>query len=190
MEELYSVCWNITSKCNKNCKFCYRRICEDSTLEENKKIFNNLNEIKKLHKIGFCGGEPLLYPFLFELIEYIKQKNPEIQISLTTNASLINEKNIGKIISTFDWITLDVDSLNDKINEKIGRGNEYLVHLKKVLDWCNGKTKIKINSVASQFNISEFPQIYKFLCQYEIKRWKIMRFFCVEGNSKKKQRII
>lgn len=73
MKELYSICWNITNKCNENCKFCYRKICNDNSLEQNKKIFDNLSQIK-VDKITFSGGEPLLYGSLFELVDYIKLK--------------------------------------------------------------------------------------------------------------------
>ena len=84
MNELYSICWNITNKCNENCKFCYRKICNDNTLNQNKKIFDNLSQIK-VDKITFSGGEPLLYENLFELVDYIKLKQPNIKLSLTTN---------------------------------------------------------------------------------------------------------
>ena len=47
MNELYSIYWNITNKCNENCKFCYRKVCKDNTLEQNKRIFDNLSQVKK-----------------------------------------------------------------------------------------------------------------------------------------------
>lgn len=41
--ELYSICWNITNKCNENCKFCYRKMVKDNTLQDNKTIFDKLS---------------------------------------------------------------------------------------------------------------------------------------------------
>ena len=38
-----SVCWNITSRCNENCKFCYRILTDsENDLEKNKKILEVL----------------------------------------------------------------------------------------------------------------------------------------------------
>ena len=96
MNELYSICWNITNKCNENCKFCYRKLCKDNTIEENKKIFDQLSKIK-IGKISFCGGEPLLYDELFEIVDYIHNLNPQIKLSITTNGQIIDDKLLEKI---------------------------------------------------------------------------------------------
>ena len=54
------VCWNITSRCNKNCIFCFKFNKKDISLEKNKKI---LQKLKKLgvEKITWSGGEPYMY---------------------------------------------------------------------------------------------------------------------------------
>ena len=37
--EKRSICWNITSRCNENCKFCYRIIADNEiSLEKNMEI--------------------------------------------------------------------------------------------------------------------------------------------------------
>ena len=68
----------------------------DNSLQNNKKIFDNISKIK-IDKITFSGGEPLLYENLFELANYIKQKNPQIKLSITTNGQSIDEDIFNKI---------------------------------------------------------------------------------------------
>lgn len=176
MNQLYSICWNITNKCNENCKFCYRKVCRDNTLAENKQIFDNLSKIQ-VDKITFSGGEPLLYDELFDLIDYIKSKNPKIKVSLTTNGQKIDDKLLEKIIKTFDWISFSIDSSNEIINEEIGRGKNHLSTIIKILDKCNNRIRVKINTVANKYNLNDLENIYNIISKYNINRWKIFRFY-------------
>lgn len=176
MNELYSICWNITNKCNENCKFCYRKMCNDNTLEDNKKIFNNISKIK-IDKITFSGGEPLLYENLFDLADYIKSKRPKIKLSLTTNGQIIDENLYNKILNTFDWISFSIDSSNDNINEDIGRGKNHITKIISLLDKFDRKIKLKINTVANKYNIKDLENIYNIISKYHISRWKIFRFY-------------
>lgn len=176
MNELYSICWNITNKCNENCKFCYRKICDDNSLEENKKIFDNISQIR-IDKITFSGGEPLLYEDLFKLADYIKCKNPEIKLSLTTNGQMINDELFNKIVNTFDWISFSIDSSNINVNDEIGRGKNHLEKIVSLLDKFNNKIKLKINTVANKYNIDDLENIYNIISKYQISRWKIFRFY-------------
>ena len=185
MVELYSICWNITNKCNENCKFCYRKICSDNSLEDNKKIFDNLSKIK-IGKITFAGGEPLLYKDLFLLADYIKRTNPDIKLSLTTNGKIIDNILLKKILKYFDWITFSIDSASNIINEKIGKGVGHLAKVIELLNSCNNKIKIKINTVATKFNLNDLDNIYNILSKYNISRWKIFRFYPIRSSKENK----
>ena len=175
MNSSYIVVWNITSKCNENCKFCFRKKCNESTLEENKKIFDNLSNIK-MHRLTLSGGEPLLYKDLFELVNYIRTKNPSLILTINTNGKIIDDDIMKQIIEKFDIITFSIDSTNDTTNEKIGRGKKHLDKTIKILDMCNNKIKIKINTVVNKYNIDDFEEIYELIKKYSISRWKIFRF--------------
>lgn len=173
---LHSLCWNITEKCNENCKFCYRKKCQDNTLEENKKIFDNLSQIS-IGKISFCGGEPFLYKDLFLLVKHIREKNPNIKLSITTNGKCLNDDLLEETLKYFDWISFSIDSSNEDINEDMGRGNEHLAKVIQLLEKCNNKIKIKINTVVTKVNKDDLENIYRIISKYNISRWKIFRFF-------------
>lgn len=176
MNKIYSVCWNITEKCNENCTFCYRTLSEDLSLEDNKKIADKLIE-HGVEKITFAGGEPLLYEGLFELARYIREKKPSILLSLTTNGLLINDEMSEMIISLFDWITFDIESPSEEYHIKVGRGKEHLRKAIKNLSRFNGKINLKVNTVATKQNLNHIPLIWEILKHYDIKRWKIFRYY-------------
>lgn len=186
MNKLYSICWIITNKCNENCKFCYRKLVKDNTLEENKKIFDNLRQIS-IGKISFCGGEPLLYEDLFELVKYIREINPSIKLSITTNGKIIDDSLLEKIIENFDWLTLSLDSINNEINEQMGRGKKHKDQVFSILEKCNYQIKIKINSIATQVNKKDLVDVYNAISNFNISRWKIFRFLPLRKGKENKE---
>lgn len=179
-DKITSICWNITGECNENCKFCYRRICQDNTLEDNKKIFDNISQIP-LEKISFCGGEPLLYEDLFSLIKYIKEKNPNIKLSMTTNGKCLDDELLTDILNYLDWISFSIDSTKPDINELMGRGYYHLDKVISLLEKCDKKIKVKINTVANKINKEEIGYIYNLISNYNINRWKLFRFFPIRN---------
>ncbi|HML84997.1 MAG TPA: radical SAM protein, partial [Bacteroidales bacterium] len=111
----FNVCWDITSKCNECCLFCYRNLEDcDLPLNENFLIFKNLVNNGAV-KISFTGGEALLYRPLFELAKMGKDYCSRVSLSLTTNGLLLakwdeekqnfvpNKEYIEKIAEYFDW---------------------------------------------------------------------------------------
>lgn len=175
--KINSICWNITSDCNENCKFCIRSIFPDLSFEENKIIAKKIAE-SNIEKLTFAGGEPMLYKRLFELVDYIKSINPNIILSLTTNGKNITRDSLELICSKFDWITLPIDASTNELNNTLGRGSN---HLDKVL-WLlnelkNSKINVKINTVVSAQNSNDIMNIKNIVNKYEIKRWKLFRFY-------------
>lgn len=177
------IVWNITSKCNECCKFCFRKKCQENSLKENKKIVDNLTHIN-ITTLSLSGGEALLYKDLFKLVKYIKIKLPNIKLILNTNGQDINENKLKKIISEFDAITLPIDSTDNDFNRIIGRGDKHLLNVLKILDFCNNKIEIKINTILMKDNTNEIEKIYELIKKYNIKRWKIFKFLPVRDAQK------
>ncbi len=192
----YNMCWDITSKCNDNCKFCYRdKISKDLPLNENKKILKNIYDSKVINKITICGGEPLMYDGLFELLDSI-EKPKEVALSIVTNGIklakydynskkfIIDKELVEKMISTFEWICFSIDSNNSRLESKVTRNPLHVKRIKVILKYINKNypnAKIKINSLLSKQNYKNFESLHKFISSFSIiKRWKIFRYL---GNS-------
>ena len=181
-----SICWNITSKCNANCEFCYRFISEkENNLIENKKILDILVKLK-IKKITWSGGECLLYPNIIELLKIAHENN--IENNLITNGKCLTFEMIDELEKYLNYITFSVDSIDDDLNEKIGRGKNHFKNIEKLINYIVTKNKniiIKINSVITNKNKNEFINLANKLKDKPIKRWKIFKFIPLRGTALK-----
>lgn len=179
-----SVCWNITSRCNENCKFCYRIMTNsENDLERNKKILELLS-LLSVNKISWTGGEPLLYPNLIELLKMSKSYG--IVNNLITNGKLLSKEKITELEPYLDYITLSYDSIDSITNKIIGRGAEHGAHVLETLDYIHdNKTdvKIKINTLVSKYNKEDVTSIGKILLKYNIERWRLFKFIPLRNNA-------
>lgn len=177
------VCWNITSKCNKNCKYCFKFNKEDLSLEENKKILESLAK-RKVKRIAWTGGEPYLYKDLKELLKLSKEKN--IINHVNTNATLLNEENLKENIEYVDRLIISLDFIDDELNEKYDIGKDYFKHISSLLTKIKEikpSIEIRINTVVFKESLNHLENLYNELLKYNIDYWKLIRFFPIRGKA-------
>ena len=126
----------VTTKCNLECAMCMRRVWNedsgDMSLDTFKALVPVFPEIETINIIGI--GEPLLNENIFEMIELGKQNlPPHGTISMTTNASLIDEVAATKIIkSGLTHLVVSLDSVNADTYNRIRSGANYNDVLKNI----------------------------------------------------------
>lgn len=79
----------LTRKCNLRCNFCYAQktgYLETATLkyEDFKRIVDFCNDAN-VKFVVFTGGEPTLYPYIFDILQYIKSKENKMIPTIATN---------------------------------------------------------------------------------------------------------
>ncbi len=192
LNDLISICWDITSRCNDNCKYCYRNSNNsDLDIESNKIILKKLLSFG-VKKISFVGGEPLLYNDLIELVKYGREIDTNNTIfSITTNAIIlcdydenqrnfyINENLLSQITEFFNWITFSLDASDSITQTIIGRNKLHFDRICYLLNYFminNIDKKIKINTVVNKLNMNELEKLYDLLLKYNVNRWKLFKF--------------
>lgn len=181
-----SVCWNITSRCNDNCLFCYRdKTSKDLCLDERKAVIDKI-VLSGIKKLTFAGGEPLLLPEIRVLIEYAKSKG--LIVSLTTNAILLKGEILDFCLESLNWLSLSLDAGADDIQKKMTRKANHLNRVLEVLEYASEyskrKCEIKINTVVSYVNQNNILEIADIVAGYSVRRWKLFQFVPLRGNAK------
>jgi MoaA/NifB/PqqE/SkfB family radical SAM enzyme len=121
----------VTTACNAACVYCprtvYRPLWEDRhlPLETFKKLIPAFGDTRHVHLQGW--GEPFLHPDFFEMVAIAKTE--AFQVGTTTNATLLNEERVGKVIeSGIDVLAFSLAGTTES-NDIIRKGTS----LKKVL---------------------------------------------------------
>lgn len=84
--------WEMTSRCNFDCPFCYIRdntIETEVSFEDVKEVIDGLTE-EGLFEVYLSGGECLLLNDFLKIYSYIKNKG--VFVTVFTNGSLINDE--------------------------------------------------------------------------------------------------
>lgn len=92
----FVVVWDITTKCNLNCKHCYskNRYKKELDTKEILKIIDKL-AVANVPAIIFSGGEPLLRDDILDIIRYATDKG--IYVGIATNGTLLDENTAEKL---------------------------------------------------------------------------------------------
>jgi len=189
MKLIPTINYHLTNKCNMRCKYCFAGFSEIKNTE-NLSFRQNLLLIQQLkdagfEKINFAGGEPMLHPQIFELLQFAKEIG--FVTSIITNGSRLNDFSINQLSKHTDIIGISIDSLFDKTNEKIGRvwANKNVISKENYINICT-KIKeynifLKINTVVSMLNIGE--DFSDFIKLVQPERWKIFQVMKVEDQN-------
>ncbi len=146
----------LTDKCNLNCKHCTTNCGQDKedilSTQDIKNIISNISLLNPENVI-FTGGEPLIRKDIEEIVDFTRKNIRGSIFSLSTNATLISNKNIDMIKRLFDHIDISIDGVDEESCSKI-RGNGVFTKVLKSIKLLqqNGLDKISLSMVFSSSN--------------------------------------
>lgn len=172
----------LLNKCNLKCPLCSRQIKTKNVKINNKNILDIKLLIKTLDYFPFLNhvklvgavSEPTLYPELFELLRYLK--NRKISISISTNGSTHNIKwwkQLGTLLDRNDQIIFAIDGSTQDIHHKYRVGS----NLKKILE--NHKSLKNVSQCVTicqfikfNYNISDINNVEKLSIDEKFDKFK------------------
>lgn len=167
---------SLTDKCNFNCIYCNPNSHVNSngkkdhflTFEEIERIVRLFSGKLGFKKVRFTGGEPLVRKDVFELFENIGkiQKDFNLQLGITTNGSLVENKTRLLKGYGFQNLNISLDTLNREKFKRI-TGKDELEKVISVIDEAerNRFNPVKVNVVVikgiNDDEILDFINLFK-----------------------------
>lgn len=161
--------WNITGRCNLNCKYCwdiFKKEKEMDTLKA-KEIVDKISG-NKCGMLLFTGGEPLVRSDLFELISYAGSKEIS-NIKICTNGVLIDRYIQDIITSPVAEIHISLDSLSG--NDKQYRGykvENIIKNINLLKEKARSNQKIVLVTVIDIYNLQNFEDVLNYASENDL----------------------
>ena len=185
------LCWNITTRCNENCKYCHRFLgLADLSEEENTLILERLVK-DGVNTITWTGGEALLIPYLPRLMA--KASAMGVTNRLITNGQLLTEPMVKQLAPYLDRVSLSIDSFDSRLNQYMGRGSNHAEGVERAiynLQTFAPDVKIIVNSVVSKVTANEDVfEVGEHLKNYNIETWKLFKFMPLREQAVKSREL-
>jgi radical SAM protein with 4Fe4S-binding SPASM domain len=186
MSDPFYIQWHITNLCNLRCRHCYQ---EDFSKRNDldwsglKKVSNNiLNTIKEWDQtacIHLTGGEPLLKPELFLLLDELNQKPVVEELGIITNGICFDRDMIKKLssFSKLKKIKISLDGADAEINDAIRQKGAFEKVIKNIpLIKKENSFEIILMFTAMKINYKNIPSLFKLCRDLDINGLIIERF--------------
>jgi radical S-adenosyl methionine domain-containing protein 2 len=192
IQRVPSVNYHLWQPCNMKCGFCFaafddvrKDVLPKGHLPKNQSLeVVGLLAEAGFKKINFAGGEPLLCPWLSELI--IHAHDLGMTTSIVTNGTKITQQWLDSVHGKLGWAALSVDSVNMETNQSIGRVYQgKSLSIDQILQTTallkNNGVRLKINTVVCSKNKTEV--LSSFIEKAMPERWKIFQVLPVKGQN-------
>lgn len=180
---------NYSNKCNFTCPHCFTK----SGAGEFGETKLSLEDVKRLadeadamgaYEIDIQGGEPLLNPDLFKILEAIGPDR--FYIYVTTNAWFLDDAMAGKLAGAgVDRVSISIDAFNAEDHDRFRNKQGSFERCIRALEYVqNAGMKAYVNIVVGHYN-AQSDELKEFVSYIEENNWGIV-FNCASpcGNWK------
>ncbi len=163
----FSFQWHITEECDQRCKHCYiyalgsHATFKMMTVEQMKTVIDNIERFKRKSNrepyMYITGGDPILHPDFWTLLEMIREK--KWRIAILGNPFHLNEENCRRMYECgVRKYQLSLDGLRDT-HDRIRQPGSYDATVEKVDVLQKAGIQVACMTTVSKWNYREIPAL-------------------------------
>lgn len=167
------VVWNTTRTCNLHCQHCYmdansKKFQSELTTQEAKKLIDDLAEFH-VPCLLLSGGEPLVRPDIFEILQYCHEKN--IRPTLSTNGTLITKEVAQKIKDIgVAYVGISLDGLEEENDFFRGKEGAFQAALNGIKNCKEVGQRVGLRFTIHHKNFHQVGKIFDLVEEQDIDR--------------------
>lgn len=166
------VVWAVTNACNLKCKHCMldsgKKVPHELTTEEGKRLINDAAKLGAV-KFAFTGGEPLMRPDIFELIDYAQ--STDVQVCMATNGTLMDDEMARRLSETGLYsFGMSIDGVGKKHDDFRGQEGTFDLAMRGFEAARRAGLRFQFHTTVGKYNIDDMPQLVDLADELEIYR--------------------
>ncbi|MDT9000907.1 radical SAM protein [Paucibacter sp. APW11] len=158
---------HVTNACNLRCKHCYVSSGEPFSLEIGVDAWIDvIEEARNRYNtvyLSISGGEPLLVPWLPELLQHSKSLG--IRTSILSNGMLWTDKRIAEIGSYVDLVNVSLDGASDTVHDAVRGNGAFRQAIRGIRRLGEAGIEVGINICLMKSNIADIEANFHNLIQ-------------------------
>jgi MoaA/NifB/PqqE/SkfB family radical SAM enzyme len=180
--------WLLTGNCNNKCIYCYaddlmHGNCSEPGKKDIERILKTILSYNPL-VVVLTGGDPLLSPFLREVIKKLHNKTG---IIVDTSGTKIDSQQAELFKKYNVFVRVSIDSEIPKINDKIRITNDKKssceVALRAICVLLNADVSVGVQTVATYYNWHDLHEFGIKLDKLGVFSWRILMVSKSKSNS-------
>lgn len=181
---------SLTDACNFACPYCRPEEITPEAVNNLLTVEEWMTILEAFHRLGvkavrLTGGEPLLYPYLDQLLESIKDRGWFQDISMTTNASLLGMRAKHLQDLGLDRVNISLDSLDPVLFAqavgKEGQMEAVLAGIEAAME--AGFKSVKINTVLVRaWSDQEVASLLAYIEKWPVI-WRFIEYMPFQGDT-------
>ncbi len=172
---------NITDKCNLACRHCYLGSSGNKHIKLSlfEKAVSQFEEMGGM-KLMLSGGEPLLHPEFWNLMEILP--SCELRVVILSNGTLIDEKASRKLSRYVHEVQVSIDGISS--HDLLRGKGTYDKAMRGISNLRSAGIPVSIATMVHRYNAGEFEEMQKLFSGMEVVSWSV-DVPCVTGNLTK-----
>lgn len=185
-----SFIFGITNRCNLRCSSCYNsyqwELDNELSIEEMKRM---VDEVIPFLSYGFSisGGEPFCRKAeLFELLEYVSLKAPNLNIGIVTNGTLITEDDVKRLAEVKNLtVQVSLDGITKEAHEFNRGKNTFEKVITSLKELRRYDVNVLLGVLLTEKSIKEVKDVLDFAIELGISNVRFIEMFW-QGLSRSK----
>jgi radical SAM protein with 4Fe4S-binding SPASM domain len=167
------VVWNITRTCNLRCIHCYsdsmaQQYPGELTWEQMQTVVNDLAAYE-IPSLLFSGGEPLIHPHFFDLVDLATEKG--LKLTISTNGTLITPEKAARLkAANVAYVGISLDGIGDIHDHFRGKEGAFDAAVRGFHHCHEVGQKTGLRLTLTRHNVENIERILDFIEEQDIKR--------------------